>query len=111
MNYVNFCILSQLDFWKDPISVNQPVDIRVPPNRITHLRKHFLSNGVSDFEVIVDNIQTLIDAERTHRKKHGNENTKVVTTLEEFDYSVYHSADEVSALLIFVSLLCSNDPW
>eukprot|EP00735_Rhodelphis_limneticus_P000090 TRINITY_DN1013_c0_g1::TRINITY_DN1013_c0_g1_i1::g.29921::m.29921 TRINITY_DN1013_c0_g1::TRINITY_DN1013_c0_g1_i1::g.29921 ORF type:complete len:439 (+),score=148.58,sp/P48052/CBPA2_HUMAN/42.35/1e-105,Peptidase_M14/PF00246.19/3.9e-82,Propep_M14/PF02244.11/5.1e-15 TRINITY_DN1013_c0_g1_i1:45-1319(+) len=77
-----------LDFWKEPNTMNDHVDIRVVPEFepiFTNMLKELNLNS----EVMIDDVQTLIDAERTILAESSDASADW--------FSAYHTYDEIVA--------------
>jgi len=55
-------LIFQIDFWKGPSRLNQPVDIEVSDDDFVLLSSLLEDNGIK-FEVHIDDVQKLIDGE------------------------------------------------
>ncbi|XP_072021624.1 carboxypeptidase B-like [Amphiura filiformis] len=75
-----------VDFWKEPTKVNGPVDIMVGPNIVKDVKMELSRRGL-DFSIFVDDVRTNINNEKC---------TDCVITKAAFDYTVYHTSDEIS---------------
>lgn len=80
-----------IDFWKEPIAPGLPVDFMVKPEIMEELQTAMEEGGLS-FTVAIPNVQTLIDEQKRNLPKHRR---VIPQSVLEFDYSVYHTADEV----------------
>lgn len=82
---------TQLDFWKEPTAPGGQVDFLVKPDLREQIESELKSGGY-EFTVLIPDVQYLIDQE-----KRGLSDTRRVTpeSVAEFDYSVYHPAEEV----------------
>ena len=90
--------------WKDPTQVNRPVDIKIPRDMVDiYKEKLFLDN--IEFDIMITDVQKLIDESMAEisfkRSKLGTRSTK---SYKDYDYGIYHPADEVYIQLKILSL-------
>lgn len=74
----------EYDFWTRVVAVDVPVDVMVPP----HLKEefhNFIEKAAFNVEVYIENVQSLIEAERPKGVRP-----------RELEWSSYHELDEVS---------------
>ncbi|XP_078679038.1 uncharacterized protein LOC144914754 [Branchiostoma floridae x Branchiostoma belcheri] len=76
----------RLDFWKSPGGVFRPVDVRVPRNLLTHVRKLLGNTGIQ-YTVMIDDLQQLIN------------NQTSPSSANEFDFDNYNSYEEINTQL------------
>jgi len=79
-----------LDFWIEPVSLFQDVDIRVTPDQYQWIGQVFRERAI-DFTVMIENVQELVEKQILGRKssdvKEGN--------VGDIDYTQYHTYDEI----------------
>ncbi|KAJ1162740.1 hypothetical protein NDU88_003206 [Pleurodeles waltl] len=80
----------QLDYWKAPRSVDSPVDVRVPFPSVQNVKAFLEHNGI-EYEIMIDDLQTLLDEEK--------EEISFSQTLESrsgtFNFGTYHTLDNI----------------
>ncbi|CAH1265619.1 CPA2 [Branchiostoma lanceolatum] len=76
----------RLDFWKSASGLFRPVDVRVPKNLLTYVKKLLDSTGMNH-TVMIDDLQQLIN----------NQTSTSITN--EFDFDKYNSYEEINAQL------------
>ena len=80
-----FFPLHQVDFWKEPSSINQPVDIMIEPSLLEDVKNKLSAAGLT-YSVFIDDVQNRIDLERCDN---------CVEPSVGFDYTKYHTIEEV----------------
>ncbi|XP_022091295.1 carboxypeptidase B-like [Acanthaster planci] len=86
MEHFEETFVSKLDFWRMSHSVNQPLDVMVPPRYQTELRELLESRGIG-FSVHIEDVQKLI--EESMKSSAG------VRAVSGFDYNTYHTYEEL----------------
>nr|XP_002125602.1 carboxypeptidase B [Ciona intestinalis] len=76
----------QLKFWREPERMVGPVDMHVPAHKVTELKQLLRQYGI-EYDVMIDDVQEVIDAQVTPRLPQLN--------LAEFDYNKYHTFQEI----------------
>ncbi|XP_054034462.1 carboxypeptidase A1 [Dryobates pubescens] len=93
----------QLDFWLEPRAPGYPIDVRVPFPSLQPLKAHLEANDIS-YSIMIEDVQALVDHEQMEmRRSRGGMPTSTST----FDYSAYHTLDEIYA---FMDLLVAENP-
>ncbi|XP_038073657.1 carboxypeptidase B-like [Patiria miniata] len=78
--------VSKLDFWKTSHSLNQPMDVMVPPRYQAELREVLENRGIG-FTVHIEDVQELIDESMT--------SSAGISAIGGFDYNSYHTYEEL----------------
>ena len=90
--------------WKPPSAVNVPVDLRLSPLNYDDVIQN-LRNGGSRPSLLIDNVQDMADNQVASRQQ---PRFKLMTLLGDFDYSSYHTYDEVRSRIVKCTLfLCT----
>eukprot|EP00061_Rhincodon_typus_P013037 g39158.t1 len=50
----------KLDFWKEPVSISLPIELRVPRKHVRTVKSFLESNGII-YSVMIKNLQSLVD--------------------------------------------------
>ncbi|NWH83114.1 CBPA1 Carboxypeptidase, partial [Piaya cayana] len=82
----------QLDFWLAPRALGYPVDVRVPFPSLQPLKAHLEANGIS-YSIMIEDVQALVDHEKMEMARTSR--SRLPLTTSTFDYSSYHTLDEV----------------
>ncbi|XP_044305343.1 carboxypeptidase A2-like [Varanus komodoensis] len=82
----------QLDFWRFPSSVNEPVDVQVPFICLQEV-KVFLESHQIKYSILIEEVQALVDKET--REMDLNRQKKQSS----FNYGAYHSLDAIYAAM------------
>ncbi|XP_015684944.1 carboxypeptidase A1-like [Protobothrops mucrosquamatus] len=82
----------QLDFWRAPAHPDLPVDVRVPFPSLQPV-KAFLENNDIAYSIMINNVQKLIDEERSHMT-HQRQPQEL--SLANFNFAAYHDLDTFS---------------
>ncbi|XP_071503530.1 carboxypeptidase B-like [Diadema antillarum] len=84
-----------LDFWTDISRIpGHPVDIMVPPRRQSHLRQ-LMSHLDLNFDVMMDDVSSSVSNHMSAILKRREEKGAPSTALNDFNYYVYHTYDEI----------------
>lgn len=89
--------LFTLDFWKEPRAVNKPVDIMVGPNHLNSFQNWLAENNLKA-TVWQEDVQKLIDKEAASMKQAMIKPFNPAD-LKSFDFSNYHTFDEIKAFV------------
>ncbi|XP_036038525.1 carboxypeptidase A1 [Onychomys torridus] len=92
----------QLDFWRDPVRAGIPIDVRVPFSSIQSVKVFLESHDIS-YEIMIEDIQTLLDEEQ---KQMSAFQARALST-KTFNYATYHTLDEIYE---FMDLLVTENP-
>ncbi|XP_059112529.1 carboxypeptidase A1 [Peromyscus eremicus] len=92
----------QLDFWRDPVRPGIPIDVRVPFSSIQSVKVFLESHGIN-YEIMIEDIQTLLDEEQ---KQMSAFQARALST-KTFNYATYHTLDEIYE---FMDLLVTENP-
>ncbi|XP_006979478.1 carboxypeptidase A1 [Peromyscus maniculatus bairdii] len=92
----------QLDFWRDPVRPGIPIDVRVPFTSIQSVKVFLESHGIN-YEIMIEDIQTLLDEEQ---KQMSAFQARALST-KTFNYATYHTLDEIYE---FMDLLVTENP-
>lgn len=84
----------KIDFWNDPVTVYEKVNIRIPPDVAKDLEQKFLGEGI-DFYVVTDDLQTWVDKERQENPP----DTALAGRQRDFRLDMYHTFDAISAYI------------
>ncbi|XP_070577620.1 carboxypeptidase B-like [Ptychodera flava] len=90
----------ELDFWSEPMHANSPIDVMVPPNLQSPILR-FLKQNTIHYDTIMENVQGMID-EQIQQASKAKDDRRSGTTLENFDYSVYHTMDEINDWMTYM---------
>ncbi|XP_068458375.1 carboxypeptidase A4 [Clinocottus analis] len=80
----------ELDFWLHPVSIDLPVDIRVPGSLVPSVTERLSSAGVS-FSVLVDDLQELLDQEKAQMQQ----NQLKERSTRSFNFGAYHDLETI----------------
>ncbi|RVE71278.1 hypothetical protein OJAV_G00050230 [Oryzias javanicus] len=80
----------QLDFWLHPVSTDLPVDIRVPSSSLSSMKEFLLTHNIP-FTIIIENLQELIDMEKTEME----ESQKMEKSTRSFNFGAYHTLETI----------------
>ena len=83
-----------MDFWKEPGSVKQPVDIMIEPSLLKDVKNKLSAKGLT-YSVFIDDVQNRIDLERCDN---------YIEPSVGFDYTKYHTIEEVHIFKIYSHL-------
>lgn len=86
--------LTDYNFWGSPVAVGVPVEIMVSPSMVTVIEDLAESRGMN-YSIMMDNVQHYID----------NEGLRPESRAGSFDWTSYHTFDEVSGWLAVWSLV------
>ncbi|XP_786036.3 carboxypeptidase B [Strongylocentrotus purpuratus] len=78
----------KISFWSQPLTTKRPTDIVVQP-RFQDDLKEILDAKQIKYSVMIDDVQTLIDSQ-----SRSDDDVKISA---DFDYSVYHTYEEIQA--------------
>ncbi|XP_058500411.1 carboxypeptidase A4 [Solea solea] len=78
----------ELDFWLHPVSTELPVDIRVPYASLSSVKEHLQAHSIP-FTVMIDNLQDVLDEEKTEMEK----NKMQERNTRSFNFGAYHSLE------------------
>ena len=79
--------------WKPPSAANVPVDLRLSPLNYDNVIQDLRNGGLRP-SLLIDDVQNMADSQVASRQQ---PRFKLMTLLGEFDYSSYHTYDEVSS--------------
>lgn len=83
----------QLDFWKEPTAIGRPIDFLIQAGNIEKIEEALKKRGILDYEVYIPDVQALIEKQKyTRSKSHAR---AAAMDLSSFDYSNYHTAEEI----------------
>ncbi|XP_077999099.1 carboxypeptidase B-like [Glandiceps talaboti] len=83
---------SQVDFWKEPSDVLQPIDVMVSPDAADEIVDLFKGVEIRH-NVMIDDVQALIDSQLQQRRRRRRECEE--EDIADFDYGVYHTYDQI----------------
>ncbi|XP_048409627.1 carboxypeptidase A2-like isoform X3 [Stegostoma tigrinum] len=80
----------KLDFWKEPVSITLPIELRVPRKHVRTVKSFLESNGII-YSVMIKNLQSLVDEQHvsTLSSDQGQNGTN------SFNYRSYHTLKEI----------------
>lgn len=84
----------QLDFWNDPSTPGRPVDFLLEKTKTPEVSALLQKRGLSKFEIVIEDVEKLIKDQQT---EHSSTRSASIRDVNDFDYSVYHKADEIYA--------------
>ncbi|XP_026549470.1 carboxypeptidase A1-like, partial [Notechis scutatus] len=93
----------QLDFWRAPAHPNLPIDVRVPFHSLQGVKVFLESNDIQ-YSIMIDNVQKLIDEERSHMM---SQRQLPELSLANFNFAAYHDLDTIYS---FMDLLVRAKP-
>jgi murein tripeptide amidase MpaA len=81
-----------VDWWREPSYTGKYVDAQFKPSQVSEA-KELLANAGLDYEILIEDVQKQIDSSHSYgqRLKFSADNDV------DFDYSVYHDLDEITA--------------
>ncbi|KFP90522.1 Carboxypeptidase A1, partial [Apaloderma vittatum] len=88
-----------------PRGLGEPIDVRVPFPSVQPVKAHLEANGVS-YSIMIEDVQALVDHEQREMEMVRSRRQSQLTT-STFDYSAYHTLDEIYA---FMDLLVAENP-
>ncbi|KAI5617250.1 carboxypeptidase A1 (pancreatic) precursor, partial [Silurus asotus] len=80
-----------LDFWREPVGVSLPVDVRVPFPSLQALRA-FLGYHEIHYEIMIQDLQDVLDEEQREMTRARVFQPR---STDEYDYAHYHTLSEV----------------
>ncbi|XP_043569955.1 carboxypeptidase A1-like [Chiloscyllium plagiosum] len=80
----------KLDFWKEPVSISLPIELRVPRKHVHTVKSFLESNGIT-YSVMIKNLQPLVDEQ--HMSMLGSDLGRNGT--DSFNYGNYHKLKEI----------------
>eukprot|EP00057_Strongylocentrotus_purpuratus_P032543 XP_787993.2 PREDICTED: carboxypeptidase B [Strongylocentrotus purpuratus] len=94
-----------LDVWKEPSKVGQPVDIMIPPRPADLEDVVYMATyaGIQR-SIMIDDVQQLIENESLSQ----NLPSRSLTEFDKFDYTIYHTFEEIDAWIDDVADQYSN---
>ncbi|XP_072922918.1 carboxypeptidase A1-like isoform X3 [Hemitrygon akajei] len=80
----------KLDFWKEPVRISLPIDLRIPAKHVNTIKTFLRSNDIA-YSVMIKNLQSLVDEERiggliSELRQNGTYS---------FNYRTYHPLKEI----------------
>ncbi|KAJ8002732.1 hypothetical protein DPEC_G00162000 [Dallia pectoralis] len=93
-----------LDVWREPTDLSTPVDVRVPFIRLQTV-KAFLDAEDITYDVLIQDLQVMLDEEQEQMLTAAR--TAAPRTTNDFDYSNYHTIDQIYA---FQDMLVAENP-
>ncbi|ETE58310.1 Carboxypeptidase A1 [Ophiophagus hannah] len=95
--------LGDLDFWRAPAHPDLPIDVRVPFHSLQGV-KVFLETNDIQYSIMINNVQKLIDEERSHMMR---QRQLPELSLANFNFAAYHDLDTIYS---FMDLLVRAKP-
>ncbi|XP_062054188.1 carboxypeptidase A1 [Lepus europaeus] len=80
----------QLDFWRGPARPGSPIDVRVPFPSIQAVKIFLEAHGIS-YEIMIEDVQTLLDEEQEQMFAFRAR----ATSTDTFNYATYHTLEEI----------------
>ncbi|KAM9808285.1 carboxypeptidase A4 [Neosynchiropus ocellatus] len=80
----------ELDYWLHPVSVELPVEVRVPRAHLDAVTEFLHDHNIS-FEVMIDNLQELLDEEKEEMEM----NRVMERSTRSFNFGAYHTLDTI----------------
>jgi len=84
----------QISFWLEPSSVNRPIDVMISPENAEAFRR-FLSERNMQSEVLIENVQNLVDEQKSHIDMVSQNAFKFGDDPSAFPIDQYHSFEEI----------------
>ncbi|KAM3832241.1 carboxypeptidase A1-like [Vipera latastei] len=81
----------QLDFWRAPAHPDLPIDVRVPFPSLQGVKVFLETNDIA-YSIMINNVQELIDEERSHMM-HQRQLQEL--SLTNFNFAAYHDLDTI----------------
>ncbi|KAG8138518.1 hypothetical protein E2320_004402 [Naja naja] len=97
------CFQKSLDFWRAPAHPDLPIDVRVPFHSLQGV-KVFLETNDIQYSIMINNVQKLIDEERSHMMR---QRQLPELSLANFNFAAYHDLDTIYS---FMDLLVRAKP-
>ncbi|KAI5105542.1 carboxypeptidase A1 (pancreatic) precursor [Silurus meridionalis] len=92
-----------LDFWREPVGVSLPVDVRVPFPSLQALRA-FLGYHEIHYEIMIQDLQDVLDEEQREMTRARVFQPR---STDEYDYEHYHTLSEINT---FMDMLVQENP-
>ncbi|NWH41523.1 CBPA5 Carboxypeptidase, partial [Chloropsis hardwickii] len=80
----------QVDFWRHPNNPSHPVDLRVSFPSLQGIKK-FLDFHNFSYSIMIEDVQELLEEEKESMRR----SRRVKRSSRTFDFSSYHTIDEV----------------
>lgn len=102
------CVCIQLDFWGSLVR-QRPVDIMVSRNFVAAFRTKLKERHLN-YQVVTLDVQEDVDKahSRSKRSSDGGQADNI-TSFQDFDYSVYHTYDEVIKIINYILYTIAHD--
>jgi len=84
-----------IDLWQDSSVLHRPVDLMVPADKLAVFRDQ-LQPHLSKFDVMIDDVHAMV-LEQKRELESKRKSKSSVRALVDFDYTTYHSPDEIQA--------------
>jgi len=83
-----------ISFWLEPSAVNRPIDVMVSPENLEAFSR-FLSQRNIQSEVLIENVQSLVDEQKSHIDMVSQNAFKLGDDPSSFPIDQYHSFEEL----------------